>query len=48
MPSINLHMNCHFCVISCVIVSASLPYVTIFVYVNFHIFQIELFVLLMS
>lgn len=35
MPSLNFH----FCAICCVIVSASLLYVTIFVYVNFHIFQ---------
>lgn len=33
------HMNRHFCAICRVIVSASLLYVTIFVYVNFHIFQ---------
>lgn len=39
MPSLNFHMNRHFCAICCVIVSASLLYVTIFVYVNFHIFQ---------
>lgn len=39
MPSLNFHMNRHFCAICCVIVSASFLYVTIFVYVNFHIFQ---------